>query len=40
MTRYYVDFYGRMDDRLFVPVLLIALGLGLLLRTLLAPNRT
>ena len=31
-----LDNLGRVDERLFVPVLLIALGLGLLLRSLLA----
>ena len=31
-----LDNLGRVDERLFVPVLLIALGLGLLLRTLLS----
>ena len=31
-----LDSLGRMDQRLFVPVLLIALGVGLLLRSLLA----
>jgi hypothetical protein len=30
--------YGRADDRMFLPVVLIALGAGLLLRTLL-PGR-
>jgi hypothetical protein len=30
---------GRADERLFVPILLIALGVGLLLRSLLAERR-
>jgi len=30
-----LDSLGRVDERLFVPVLLMALGLGLLLRSLL-----
>jgi hypothetical protein len=34
-----LDNLGRMDERLFVPILLIALGLGLLLRSLLARPR-
>ena len=33
-----LDNLGRVDERLFVPVLLIALGLGLLLRSLLSPR--
>ncbi len=31
--------YGRADDRLFLPVLLIALGVGLLLRNFLPTRR-
>jgi hypothetical protein len=31
-----LDNLGRIDERLFVPILLIALGVGLLLRSLLA----
>jgi hypothetical protein len=31
-----LDNLGRMDERLFIPILLIALGVGLLLRSLLA----
>ena len=34
-----LDNLGRMDERLFIPVLLIALGIGLLFRTLLTANR-
>lgn len=34
-----LDNLGRMDERLFVPVLLISLGVGLLLRSLLAGRR-
>jgi len=34
-----LDNLGRMDERLFVPVILIALGVGLLLRSLLAGRR-
>jgi Domain of unknown function (DUF5668) len=34
-----VDNLGRMDERLFVPILLIALGVGLLFRSLLAATR-
>jgi Domain of unknown function (DUF5668) len=34
-----LDNLGRMDERLFVPVLLIALGLGLLLRSLVFGRR-
>jgi hypothetical protein len=33
-----LDSLGRVDERLFVPVLLMALGLGLLLRSWLATN--
>jgi len=31
--------YGRADDRLFLPILLIALGVGLLMRNLLPARR-
>lgn len=31
-----LDNLGRMDERLFVPILLISLGVGMLLRSLLA----
>ncbi len=34
-----LDNLGRVDGRAFAPVLLIALGAGLLLRTLLKPDR-
>jgi hypothetical protein len=34
-----LDNLGRVDGRAFAPVLLIALGAGLLLRTLLRPDR-
>lgn len=34
-----LDNLGRLDERLFVPILLIALGLGLLFRSLLARRR-
>ena len=34
-----LDNLGRLDQRLFMPVLLIALGVGLLLRSLLAARR-
>ena len=34
-----LDNLGRMDERLFIPILLIALGMGLLFRTLLTANR-
>ena len=34
-----LDGLGRVDDRLFAPILLIALGAGLLFRSLLAPGK-
>ena len=34
-----LDNLGRMDERLFVPILLIALGVGMLLRSLLGASR-
>jgi hypothetical protein len=34
-----LDNLGHIDERLFVPILLIALGVGLLFRSLLAANR-
>ena len=34
-----LDSLGRMDERLFAPILLIALGMGLLFRSVLAPGR-
>jgi hypothetical protein len=34
-----LDNLGRMDERLFIPILLIALGIGLLFRSLLTANR-
>jgi len=34
-----LDNLGRMDERLFMPILLMALGMGLVLRSLLATSR-
>jgi len=34
-----LDNLGRMDERLFIPILLISLGVGMLFRSLLAPGR-
>jgi hypothetical protein len=38
-TFWLLDNFGRVDNRLFVPILLISIGVGMLLRSLVRPRR-